>query len=129
MKGSLFASALFVGVALLSGCDDIAKGLGYVPTKAEAAKQTKPDHRPPTHRFVLAEHHADIAFDTVTGQLCRTWDWSLQGSHPKVDPSTGTTPQRAEGEFAPTCLYLYEKSPSRFDSPAPLGLFHPETNK
>jgi len=128
MEGSLRAIALIAALAALCGCDEVAKDLGYVPVKAEASKQTKPERPSPTRRFVLVEHHSDIAFDTVTGQLCRTWDWSLLGPHPKADPS-GTVPQRAEGELAPMCLSLYQQYPSRTDAADPLGLFQNETKK
>jgi len=64
------------------------------------------------HRFVLTKFDGGVAFDTQTGQICRTWDWLPVGGHPKANAETGTTPQIAFGEYAPTCLFLYEQYPS-----------------
>lgn len=76
---------------------------------------TKPSvQRPPLHRFVLTRYPIDagVAFDTQTGQICRTWEWQPGGKAATPDPDNGTTPQRQTGEFAPTCLSLYQKYPS-----------------
>jgi hypothetical protein len=81
---------------------------------------------------VLAGTGPDAAFDTQTGQLCRTWDWQLKEGEivpkpkmqptsdgvqftdvPTVDPKAkphaqtgvGLTPP---GQFSPTCLSLYQ---------------------
>lgn len=61
---------------------------------------------PSAHRFVLAKIPTDdgVAFDTQTGQLCRTWDWKPVGRHAEPD-KTGTTPQLSIGEFAPACRF------------------------
>jgi hypothetical protein len=56
--------------------------------------------------------NASVAFDTQTGQICRTWDWQPIGAPSKTDPVSGNTPQRSFGEFAPTCLSLYKDFPS-----------------
>ena len=66
----------------------------------------------PVHRFVLTKFNGGVAFDTQTGQICRTWDWESGGEPAKSDPKTGFTPQRVFGEFAPTCLSLYQQYPS-----------------
>jgi hypothetical protein len=129
MKKTLATVALTVAIATLCSCDEVAEDLGYVRANSEPIKQTKPERPSPTHRFVLAEHHSDIAFDTVTGQLCRTWDWSLVGPQAKIDPSTGVAPQRAEGELAPTCLSLYQEYAGKTDPADPLGLFEPNSKK
>jgi hypothetical protein len=105
------------------GCDDIAKDLGYVPEKAKTPvpKQTIKSERPAaTHRFVLGRFEGGVAFDTQTGQICKTWEWEPIGKQAAPDPVTGSYPQRAFGEFAPTCLSLYEKYPTgRSDSSKP----------
>lgn len=68
----------------------------------------------PLHRFILTRFPNDsgVAFDTQTGQICKTWEWAPGGKTADPDPVTGTTPQRVIGEFAPTCLSLYVKYPS-----------------
>jgi hypothetical protein len=74
----------------------------------------------PTRRFELVEHDANVAFDTQTGQLCKTWGWQPTGKPVKVDPDTGSAPRRSLGEFAPTCLSLYiSYHPSTFVYPGP----------
>src|SRR5262245_29074740 len=86
-----------------SGCDF---------SGAKPAKTVAP--RAPSHRFVLPRVPTDdgVAIDTPTGKICKTWAWSPIGKAPNPDPNTGGTPQRLVGEFAPTCLSLYEKYPS-----------------
>lgn len=60
----------------------------------------------PTHRFQLTKFAGGVAFDTQTGQICRTWDWEPSGK-----PSD-TGAQRSFGEYAPTCLDLYNRFPT-----------------
>lgn len=41
-----------------------------------------------THRFEKTEVYpmnlrADIAMDSCTGQICRTWSWEVKGANPK----------------------------------------------
>ena len=64
----------------------------------------------PIRRFEITRN-LDVAFDTQTGQLCRTWEWEPSSPKPKSSDD-GTFPQRAVGEFTPTCLSLYEKYPT-----------------
>jgi|ERR1700679_4114244 hypothetical protein len=79
--------------------------------KSTPAKPVIP--KPPLHRFVLTRLADEgVAFDTQTGQICKTWDWKPMGKSPTPDPLTGGSPQRIIGEFTPTCLSLYEKYPS-----------------
>jgi len=89
---------------VLSGCDDLAKQAGY--EKPPTAKQSTP-----THRFAPYTHNDDIAFDTQTGQMCRTWDWSPVAPAAKQTPEGGF-PERKAGEFAPTCLSLFKQYPT-----------------
>jgi hypothetical protein len=110
-------------VAFLIGCDDLAKQLGYVPEKPASAKPQTPVQRAaPAHRFVLATRDTDLAFDTQTGQLCRTWDWKPTLPPLKPEPASGLTPQRMPGELTPTCLSLYEQYATRTDINDPLGI-------
>jgi hypothetical protein len=83
-----------------SACDDLKKPVITV-------KNPDQDEHFPTRRFEIVSHDADVAFDTQTGQLCKTWDWQPIGKPGKVDPESGASPQRKLGEFAPTCLSLY----------------------
>lgn len=55
----------------------------------------------PTHRFVLTRN-PDVAFDTQTGQLCRTWEW---------EPKNPDIP--SFGQFTPTCLSVYATYPTK----------------
>src|SRR5258707_976455 len=94
----------FIGVFLilaLSGCEELSQS-----AKRAVRTQTTKTSRVPVHRFVLTRYDAGVAFDTQTGQLCRTWEWRLGGKPAKPDAETGTTPQRSIGEFTPTCLTL-----------------------
>lgn len=47
-----------------------------------------------------------VAFDTQTGQLCRTWDWEPMTA-PKYNKE-GSAPQDVLAEFSPTCLSIYQ---------------------
>ena len=53
---------------------------------------------PPIHRFesVSGVGQTGLALDTVTGQWCRTWDWSY-----KAQSLNGTL------DTLPTCLSLF----------------------
>jgi hypothetical protein len=99
--------AVAVTLLLLSACDDLSKQPGN--EKSPAAKQ--PILSTPTHRFVPYSHNDDIAFDTQTGQMCRTWDWSPVAPAAKATPE-GSFPERKAGEFAPTCLTLFKQYPT-----------------
>jgi hypothetical protein len=95
-------------MAQQSGCD--SSGTKPAPTPAVKTVAAKP----PLHRFILPRFPADdgVAFDTQTGQICKTWGWQPVGKAATPDPVTGNSPQRIIGEFAPTCLSIYEKYPS-----------------
>jgi hypothetical protein len=109
MKRAVAAVGLTVTLLCIAGCDDLAKEFGY--QKSEPMKSQQPLPSSPTHRFIVYSHTVDIAFDTQTGQLCRTWDWSPVA--PEAKPSaTGGLPERKAGEFAPTCLSLFKQFPT-----------------
>jgi hypothetical protein len=94
-------AVLFVPMAafmLLQSCDVLTD------QKKGAAKSG----RPGLHRFSITRLGVDIALDTQTGQLCRTWDW-LATAKP---PSENTALEMKPGQYAPLCLTLYEKYPS-----------------
>lgn len=48
-------------------------------------------------RFVPVSPGPDIALDTQTGQICRTWDWENVEGHPK--PTTWHTTGRYRYKF------------------------------
>lgn len=89
------AMLTLVSGLFLSGCDQ----LNPPPKPVKKANTT---HRT-SHRFVQLTLRPDLAFDTQTGQLCKTWEWSPTGS---IDPKHPEA-QRTYGEFAPTCLSVY----------------------
>ncbi len=88
--------------------------LGGCSPAAQTQRKTDPpepkSQRPGLHRFVLTRAGVDVAFDTQTGQICRTWEWAPTGPAPK--PASDFPRQRESGEFAPTCLSLYQTFPS-----------------
>jgi hypothetical protein len=69
--------------------------------------------RPGLHRFILTRIGIDVALDTQTGQLCRTWDWPPTAEPPKDKPFAEVKP----GEYAPLCLTLYQQYPSGTGEP------------
>ena len=85
-------------------------GCPYSQKPSAAPKQPLRGPQTPTHRFVLTVN-INLAFDTQTGQLCRTWDWKPLGKQAK--PTTeGVTPQISPGQYTPTCLSLYQELPA-----------------
>ena len=52
-----------------------------------------------------------LAFDTQTGQLCRTWDWAPTGKA-MPNPITGKLGQAADGESTRTCQNVYRSEPT-----------------
>lgn len=96
-------------VLTVSGCDQLTTSANSSQPKKKVSVK-----RPvPVHRFVQSTYNSDVAFDTQTGQICKTWAWTPIGQVAKPDPVTGNMPQRALGEFAPTCSSIYLNSPSQ----------------
>lgn len=91
----------------LTGCDQLSANPQPVPKKTRAAKRSVP-----VHRFVQESFDPAVAFDTQTGQICRTWAWQPAAPVAKYEPD-GTHAQRSLGEFAPTCASIYLSSPSQ----------------
>jgi hypothetical protein len=98
-------------LAVMVGCDQLTQQKPPAPVA-----KTKPRPTNMAHRFVLTKLDGGVAFDTQTGQICKTWGWEPTGKPAAVDPSSGMVPQRSFGEFAPTCLSLYQQYPSSPDS-------------
>jgi hypothetical protein len=111
------AIATGVLVLALSGCGALSH-IGedkQTPTKQTATR--------PLHRFTLVEIPGDrsgVAFDTQTGQICRTWEWKPM-AEPQFDDKTGRAPQTIPGQFAPTCLSLYQAYPSEPETVPPMS--------
>lgn len=101
---------LLFSVTLLtfSGCDQLNPSVNKIAPKTQVAMES----RVPVHRFVLTRYEPGVAFDTQTGQLCRTWDWKLMGKPAKPDEQSVGVPQRSLGELTPTCVSLYREHPS-----------------
>lgn len=99
----------------------IQSGCPFDQRTGAPPKQTLRQPQTPTHRFVLTRD-ADLAFDTQTGQLCRTWDWAPVAQQAKPTKE-GLIPEQKPGQFTPTCLILYQQFPTNANSADPLGLF------
>lgn len=94
MKMSM-ALAAFMFLSSSNGCDEISdKSQPVPPPKQEA-------HSRPIGRFEkLQNFRVDVALDTQTGQLCRTWYWqSTDRAHPD------------SYEDLPVCVDLYQQYP------------------
>lgn len=101
-----FAFALFVLILQANGCDQTA-----TPPPPVA----KESHLPPLHRFenVSSPSSPGIALDTVTGQYCKTWDWTYKA--PSLNGGLDTVP---------TCLSIFQATPSSANDP--LGILGPQ---
>ena len=86
------ALALFLQQS--DGCDQAA------PTPARAPEI----HPNPVRRFDAVNTHgsSDVALDTMTGQLCRTWEWVYRGEN---------NPAKGGLDELPTCFKLYTDYP------------------
>jgi hypothetical protein len=101
-------AALFLAVSscfFSSGCDEL---LSNQKPKVQVVKE----NRVPVRRFILTKYSADVAFDSQTGQLCKTWEWEPTAKLTPAQEASGTHPQRALGEISPLCLNVYTKYPS-----------------
>lgn len=102
---------MFAILAVTVGCDQVTQQKPSAPVaKAKPSRQTSA-----AHRFVLTKFDGGVAFDTQTGQICRTWDWA-PGGEPATPNDKGIRLQRSFGELAPTCISLYTEYPSSADS-------------
>jgi hypothetical protein len=101
--------SLIATLASLVGCEDITEQFGDTPKPKQQEQRTSS----PTHRFVLTTRDVDLTFDTPTGQLCKTWGWTPVAPPEKPASGTGIIPERKPGEFAPTCLALFQQYPTK----------------
>lgn len=98
----------FLCLVFLLGCDEL-----NAPKTTPQTTQVKPPDPPApkcasAHRFEKVEIYpmnlrADIALDSCTGQLCRTWPW-------EVKSSAGNSPWKTY-EDAPLCRDLASVNP------------------
>jgi hypothetical protein len=107
------------GAMNLKSSGIILVGLGFLFSGCEEFQQPKPantkivkESRVPVRRFILTKYDADVAFDTQTGQLCKTWEWQPMAKLTPQQEASGVHPPRALGEFSPTCISLYSQYPS-----------------
>ena len=79
-----------------SGCDEFQQA----QQKPKPVKsQTVIENRVPVRRFILTKYNADVAFDTQTGQLCKTWEWEPTAKLTPQQEASGVHPARAMGEI------------------------------
>lgn len=71
-------TAMLVASLLLSSCDDLQKRNASVSAKLRNEKRFELIHNGTFTR-------TDIAFDTRTGRVCRTWEW-VSSNRDNVDP-------------------------------------------
>jgi hypothetical protein len=102
-------SAILVMLAVLVGCDQPTEQKQKQVTPVAKAKP--PRQASLAHRFTLTKFDGGVAFDTQTGQICRTWDWEPGGESAKPN-AKGIVLQRSFGELTPTCISLYTQYPS-----------------
>jgi hypothetical protein len=98
------AAMCLLGMVLLvdspNGCDQSTK---TAPPSSPSTAKTK---HYPLHRFenVSSAQSPGIALDTVTGQFCKTWEWTY-----KVKSLNGGLDE------VPTCLSIFRDFPSEED--------------
>lgn len=106
MKGGIIRAIGIPVLLVLGGCDQTTPATANTAIQKPRARAQNVVHYP-THRFVQESFNPGVAFDTQTGQICRTWAWSPMGKAPKEDPATGGSPERMLGEYSPTCIDVY----------------------
>ena len=90
--------AFFVLAFVLVVLDD-PLGCDKPPAKPVVAQAKR---YPPIHRFEnVSNQSPGIALDTVTGQYCKTWEWTY-----KVNAMNGGL------DTLPTCLSIFQSTPS-----------------
>jgi hypothetical protein len=99
------AGICLIGLALFldgpNGCDQSSKPASPAPQPVAKTKHY------PLHRFenVPSTQSPGIALDTVTGQFCRTWDWTY-----KIKTLNGGLDE------LPTCVSIFRDFPSEDNS-------------
>jgi hypothetical protein len=90
--------AVVIGLAILLAQNDCDSSKQNSPPVQQSAEK-KPPH--PINRFEkLQNFRVDVALDTKTGQLCKTWQW------------ISTNRQNPDSyEDLPLCIALYNQYP------------------
>ncbi len=104
----IMACAALAAVLQANGCNSMQPKSD--PVKIE---------RPPLYRFESVSNGSPgVAMDTVTGQYCRTWDWTY-----KAESMSGGL------DTILTCLSIYKWTPAVKDTEAPAALIEPVPGK
>jgi hypothetical protein len=87
MKVTALLATVFLVLQDPIGCD-----------QKKPPKEAAQPKEPPIRRFEPVTSHgtSDVALDTKTGQLCRTWDWVYKNR-----------PDAADLNDLPTCYSIY----------------------
>lgn len=111
MKSAICLCALSFALQL-SACDKGAK-------PAEHASVARERHFPSLHRFVNVSSPSSpgVALDTVSGQYCKTWEWTYK-----------TATMNGGLDTLPTCLSVFHSIPAGQDDNDPLGILQPDAN-
>jgi hypothetical protein len=115
-------------IAVLLGCD--ASDLSTVrSTPNAAAKASASDNCPDVQRFQLTSQGYGIALDTKTGQLCRTFDSSLETMPEKHYPPGTVVFKSATPQHLPLCADLSGGKPERMHWDAKQGKYVADSDK
>src|SRR5579883_1331008 len=101
MKNPLLAASC-LALLFLEDCPNNSQKASPAPPAQVQIQQSQ------VGRFVLGHASMNVGFDTKTGQICRTWDWSTPGATCANNDCTQIKNGNF-GEMAPTCLELYHK--------------------
>ncbi len=113
MKAVAGLSLLFLALLQSNGCKDSTKAPS--PTADPAKERISL----PLHRFenVSSPSSPGIALDTVTGQYCKTWEWTYKAAAMNGGLDT-----------VPTCLSVFRDYPATGDPKDPFSQFGGKAN-
>ena len=70
-------SVALLFLSMTTGCDDIAKELGYIPASRRELPKPVPTPKVVHHFEPIAKSEGSLAVDTATGRMCKTWEMGL----------------------------------------------------